>query len=167
MNTQYNASLVHIIEANLDRIERYKKAKELVNKTNFLTYLFDQCIKQSESYVDRLNNLLEIQGVESNIRKSLFGHLYRGWISACFYLSINKNKSVLLACINAEENLLFHYEKVLKDESIDFYFPLLRKILEAQRNRIALTLSKLNGYLGKEIKISINETKLVPLNEVG
>lgn len=42
MNTQYNASLVHIIEVNLDRIERYKKAKELVNKTIFyLIYLIN------------------------------------------------------------------------------------------------------------------------------
>ncbi|MGF7232327.1 PA2169 family four-helix-bundle protein [Arachidicoccus sp.] len=164
---QYDVFLLRIIEANLDRIEGYKKANSLIKKTSFLTYLFDQRIKQSTAYVERLNNLLEMQGANAIIRKSASGYLYRYWRSIKFYFSKDKNKSILSACINEEENLLRQYEEVLANDAIDFYFPLLRKILERQRDRIIVMRNKLDIYLGKEESFYLNQSKLIPLNEVG
>lgn len=166
MNKQYLLLLSPIIKGNYNRMKSYQLAKELLGYKPLLTYSFDQSIKQSESYVDVLNNLILFQGDGEIKHRTKSGYIHRIGTRLKFYFSIDKNSSVLSSCLYEEELLLHHYDAILKLAKEVLYLPLIYRALLKQRHRVFCMHQKIVIYLENEKANKQRNAILLPSYEI-
>ena len=101
-----------ILEKNYDAVNGYRKAAEnAVGVTpsvdTTLMSFFNRQVKERQVFVDELKNEIRSLGGEPKEDGSVVGTLHRFWIDFKTAFSMDKEESILEACITGEEKWKF------------------------------------------------------------
>lgn len=114
-----------LVQIHQDRILGYEKARSMV-QSKPLKDLFEQCISQSDTYATKLKSTMLFHGVKMDVRPSMFGMMFRGWMQFRASLSRHKDAAVLKSCLGNEKMLAINYNLLCDNKSLQYYFPLLK-----------------------------------------
>lgn len=127
-----------LVQVHQDRILGYEKARTMV-QSKPLKDLFEQCISQSDTYATKLKSTMLFHGVKMDVKPSMFGMMFRGWMQFKASCSRNKDAAVLKSCLGAERMLAVNYDLLCDNKSLQYYFPLLKYTFMKQQFAIKQT----------------------------
>lgn len=131
---------------HLDRGLGYQKAMSLV-ADNALKVLFEQCMRQSNHFADKLQAAMALQGMEAKARPSWTGAVYRAWMTLRIATAVKKDRAALSCSLTAEKVMNLSYELLCSNKYLQYYFPLLKFTFLKQHFGLTKTREELESAL--------------------
>lgn len=123
--------LKDLANINKDRTEGYRMAGAQAEADQNLSAIFYEKLKQSEDFVDELEEEIGLLEGNNNSHTSFAGRIFRVWMSIKNTLKPNDNSSILDSCNFGEEAAIRAYDEALHSD-VSIPASIRHKILEQQ-----------------------------------
>ncbi|GAB3361229.1 hypothetical protein GCM10027566_27530 [Arachidicoccus ginsenosidivorans] len=159
-----------IIQLQLDRALGYQKARSLT-KDPSLKSLFEHYTQQSYYFADKLQAAMALQAIETHVKPSWTGAVYRAWMIFRVRLSTRKDRAALSTALSAEKMMHLSYELLCANKYLTYYYPLLKFTFLKQFFSIKKTKEELETILirydsgrqqSAEIEVSFPQSAPIP-----
>lgn len=130
-----------IIEKSYDAVKGYRKAIDKVKDSNLISF-FNRQINERERFISELQQEVRSLGGEPDAHGSTSGSLHRAWIDVKSMFSMDKEESVLEACITGEKNAIGEYNDLLEERGLP---ESTRSMLVRQRNAVETALREVQA----------------------